>query len=132
MPTNLDGPVLDDCWTFPARPVNVLDGDTIEVTVDLGFHIRRDVTLRLAKVDTAEIHFVSHDSEEYRRGQAHAEFVEGWLDEAQVSHDGDWPLRVYTAERGKYGRYLAWVRRPSDSGFLNAVLLEEFGDDVRY
>lgn len=114
-------------WTYQAQPKRVVDGDTIEVTVDMGFQIRRDITLRLAGVDTAEIHFVDQDTDEYRRGQTHRDFVVDWLPD-----DGDWPLLVETEKSGKYGRYLATVTRQADDAVLNDDLIETFGDSVVY
>ena len=124
-----DAPV----WHFPARPdstnheLGVVDGDTLDVTVDLGFETRRNVRLRLYGVDTAEIYGVDKTSEEYERGMAHARFVEDWLDDAR-GVDSSWPLRVYTLkDSGKYGRYVADVLNGEDNSLV-AALYEEFGD----
>lgn len=116
-------------FTYRAKARDIVDGDTITVTVDLGFKLRRSIDLRLRGVDTAEIHFVSQESEEYRRGQRHKEFVEEWLPDNGAE---EWPLRVRTHKTGKYGRYLAEVVRAADGAVLNDDLLDEFGDAVRY
>ncbi|AYM00284.1 YncB-like endonuclease [Halobacterium phage phiH] len=109
-------------YEYKAHCVDVVDGDTIDVVVDLGFHIQREIRLRLQGVDTHETYGVSHDSEEYRQGKRETELVEEWLGEA----DGDWPILIRTEKKGKYGRYLAEIERRSDGAVLNEVLLEEF------
>jgi micrococcal nuclease len=111
-------------YEYQARCVEVVDGDAQDVVVDLGFHLQRQIRLRLAGVD--------HDSEEYRRGKEETEFVAAWLDEAATQHDGEWPLIVRTEKKGKYGRYLATIERRADGAVLNETLRQEFdGVDAR-
>jgi len=107
-------------YEYRANCVEVIDGDTIDVSVDLGFHIQRQIRLRLSDVDTHETYGVDHDSREYRRGKRETEFVREWLP------GGEWPLLVRTAKKGKYGRYLAAIERRSDGEILNDRLLSEF------
>lgn len=117
-------------FMFDARLLDVIDGDTLDMQLDLGFGIYHDQRLRLQAVDTAEIHFVAHDSDEYRQGMEHKAFVEDWLSAAA---DGDeWPFVVLTREfsRGDYGRALAYVFRKTDDAELNDALRNEFGDAV--
>jgi len=113
-------------FEYRARCVNVVDGDTQDVIVDLGFHIQREIRLRLTGVDTHETYGVSHDTEEYRRGAEETAFVEGWVEDAQTEADAEWPLIVRTAKTGKYGRYLATIERQSDRAVLNDDLQDEF------
>jgi len=119
-------------YEYQARCVEVVDGDTQDVVVDLGFHIQRRIRLRLAGVDTHETYGVDHDSEEFRRGKEETEFVAEWLNEAAAQHDGEWPLLIRTAKKGKYGRYLATIERRYDGTVLNETLRQEFdGVDTR-
>lgn len=119
-------------FKFNARHGDVIDGDTIDITFDLGFDISMDERIRLASVDTAEIHFVSHDSEEYHKGVKHHEFVIKWLSDA-ADTGYDWPLIVESVEyqRGSYGRVLANVYRKLDGEQLADALINEFGDEVQ-
>ena len=83
-------------WLFDAYLIRVIDGDTIEVTIelrqdtpfDLGFGIAQYVPstefrtkLRLKDIDTHEMFGVPHDSEEYQKGLAAKQFVEDWFEE---------------------------------------------------
>lgn len=113
-------------YEYQGRCVEVVDGDTQDVIVDLGFHIQREIRLRLTSVDTHETYGVAHDSEEYRRGKVETEFVEEWFAAAASRHDGEWPLVIRTEKKGKYGRYLAEIERRCDGSILNEDLLAVF------
>lgn len=114
-------------WEYQAQLGRVIDGDTVDVIADTGFRTRYRPRCRLIGIDTAEIHGVSHDSDEYNRGMEHKRFVEEWFSEAFVEHDGSWPLEIETEEdSGKYGRWPAFVWRKCDGEMLNMRLVEEF------
>lgn len=125
-------PAPSDIWTFRARPdpfsnheAGVVDGDTYDMVVDMGFHGFRRIRLRSATVNTAEIYGVSHDSEEYRRGRKHRDGAISWIYMSDTSH---WPLRLRTyQERGKYGRWLAEVYNTSDES-LGDFLYHSFDE----
>lgn len=118
----------EDFFQYQARATHIVDGDTLDVTVDLGFTIRQDMRLRLDGIDTAEIFGVKKESEQYQNGIAHKTYVEEWLEQAVEEWDGDWPIIVDTEkdEKGKYGRYVAELVRRSDGARLTEDLLAEF------
>jgi len=113
-------------YEYHARLEQVVDGDTQDLIVDLGFHIQRQIRVRLLGVDTHEIYGVDHNTEEYRRGKAESEFAEQWFQTARQEFDGDWPLTIQTEKKGKYGRYLTTIRRRSDGDNLTIALKNEF------
>lgn len=122
-------PIAEPWWLYRARPTNVVDGDTIDVTVDMGFDIRRGLRVRLADVDTAEIYGPnSGDEEEYQRGLDHKHFVTIFFEQALSEWHGEWPILLATDkdETGKYGRYIARIQRRSDTAILNEELKEKF------
>jgi micrococcal nuclease len=43
-------------YVYNAKIINVVDGDTVDAIVDLGFHVQATIRFRLAGVDTAEMH----------------------------------------------------------------------------
>jgi micrococcal nuclease len=123
-----------DLWQYRARVARVVDGDTLDLVIDLGFGVSLsgdEARVRLRDIDTAETYGVSKDSEEYARGSRHKAFVEAWVAETD---DEEWPVFVRTEkddERGKYGRWLAVIQRRADGAVLNDDLVAEFGDAVR-
>lgn len=59
----------------------MVDGDTIDVLIDLGFYVELRERLRLEGIDTPEIYRVPKDSEEYKKGMVAKEYVERRLNE---------------------------------------------------
>ena len=124
------GDTILDMYEYQSTIMNVVDGDTLDVTVDLGFRMRRDIRLRLSGIDTHETYGVDKESEEYKLGKTETRFVESWVESGR-SGDSEWPFVVRTEKTGKFGRYLAEVERRSDDAILNQALLSEFGDPIR-
>lgn len=52
-------------WTYKAKVERIVDADTIDVSIDCGFHIYTRKRLRLARIDAPEIFGVKYSSEEY-------------------------------------------------------------------
>lgn len=118
-----DEPDIALSYTYNAEVVKVVDGDTLDLLVDLGFRVFTKVRCRLCGVDTPEKYGVKKSSEEYQRGVAASDFVEGWL-----STLGDRvTIRSFDAKplgQGKYGRWLCTVWSPSGGACLNEDLIE--------
>ena len=124
-------------YEYPAQLVEVIDGDTVDVTVDLGFHIHRTIRLRLAGVDTDEIYGVEETSAEYESGMEHTSFVRQWFQRPETTGGGqesadtaciddEWPFIVRTEKKGKYGRYIATIERKTDGSELTDELVATF------
>ena len=113
-------------YEYTAYCIRVIDGDTYEMDIDLGFglHLRGDespsATIRLKDIDTPETHRVSRDSPEWKHGLAAKQRVEDLLIDQDVI--------VRTVKNkdyfGKYGRFLASIELP-DGRDLASVLREE-------
>lgn len=97
-------------YTYRARVVRVVDGDTIDVIFSMGFGIMygngwAPVRLRLAGIDTPETHGVKRDSPEFAAGmEAKLRLIEmlaGTTNHVVVKTEKD--------KTGKFGRYLGWV-----------------------
>lgn len=88
---------------YKARITRVIDGDTFEATVDLGFNVWIDATFRVLNLDTPETHRPSCKAEKIHGERAKArakELLEG----------KELVIRTFKGdETGKYGRYLASV-----------------------
>ena len=94
----------------------VVDGDTIDVDVDLGFGTWRcSERIRLYGVDTPECR--TRDAEEKAAGLLAKKFVEDTL------HVGG-TYKLQTREKGKFGRYLGVILF-EDGTSINATLVSE-------
>jgi len=82
--------------------VKVVDGDTIDIVIDLGFNLSKKERVRLAGIDSPESR--TKDLEEKKMGLESKEFLKRRLEDGRVSG-----LRVKTEKDGKYGRMLGWI-----------------------
>ena len=114
---------MSHLYTYRASLVEVIDGDTFDFEVDLGFHISNQIRVRLADIDTDEIHGVKKESNQYKRGQKQKRFSKDHLEAAN-----NIILKTYKDGTGKYGRYLAEVIVNGED--LKELLIEEFGENV--
>jgi micrococcal nuclease len=91
----------------------VVDGDTIDVAIDLGFDVCTSQRVRLLGIDTPESR--TSDKEEKRFGLLSKKKLKEWCLKAVASDDDDIEMEIRCPEsdsRGKFGRVLAevWVR----------------------
>jgi|TARA_B100001250_G_scaffold213689_1_gene183297 micrococcal nuclease len=101
----------------------VLDGDTIDVTIDLGFDLYKKERVRIAGVDTPEKR--TRDLEEKALGID----ATNWLKEKlKNSIDGPDELSIRTelvGGVGKYGRLLGWLYIGDSNVSLNEKMITE-------
>ena len=103
-------------YEYPCKIVRVVDGDTVDVDIDLGFsHWIHNERIRLYGIDTPECR--TRDAEEKTAGLLAKKFVEDAL------HVGG-TYTLTTKEKGKFGRYLGVIML-SDRTSINAVLVTE-------
>ena len=103
-------------YEYNCKIVRVVDGDTVDVDIDLGFsHWIHNERIRLYGVDTPECR--TRDAEEKKAGLLAKEFVEDAL------HVGG-TYTLTTKEKGKFGRYLGTIYLTDDTS-INAALIRE-------
>ena len=117
-------PSRKSCYNFRVIKVNkVLDGDTIDVTIDLGFDLYKKERVRVAGVDTPEKR--TRNLEEKALGID----ATNWLKkELKDVLDGDDELIVRTELHGgvgKYGRLLGWLYVGDDEVSLNEQMITQ-------
>ena len=105
-------------YQYRAKLGRVVDGDTMDVVIDLGFYVELRERVRLAELNTPEIYRVPKDSEEYKKGMEAKEYVEKRLKE-----NGN-ELIIETKKRGKWRRWLATIYLNDSSKTLNEELVE--------
>ena len=100
--------------------MKVLDGDTIDVMIDLGFDLFKKERVRIAGVDTPEKR--TRDLEEKELGID----ATNWLEEKLEGTDN---LMVRTelgsGASGKYGRLLGWLYVGDEAVSLNEQMIAE-------
>jgi micrococcal nuclease len=85
----------------------VVDGDTVDIVLNLGFNILHAVRVRLASIDTPESR--TRDLDEKARGLLAKEFLKNWL--SQEHEKKKIVIKTFKKSKGKFGRVLAeiWV-----------------------
>lgn len=94
--------------------VKVVDGDTIDVLIDLGFNLTKKERIRLAGIDTPESR--TRNLEEKKMGLEAKEYLQNKLDNCN-------DLRVKTEKDGKYGRMLGWIHGNDEN--INNIMVTE-------
>ena len=117
-------PSRKSCYNFRVIKINrVVDGDTIDVTIDLGFDLYKKERVRVAGVDTPEKR--TKNLEEKALGID----ATNWLKkELQDVLDGDDELIVRTELHGgvgKYGRLLGWLYVGDEQVSLNEQMITQ-------
>ena len=117
-------PSRKSCYNFRVIEINrVVDGDTIDVTIDLGFDLYKKERVRVAGVDTPEKR--TKDPEEKALGYD----ATNWLKEKlEGAINGDDELTVRTelvGGVGKYGRLLGWLYIGDAELSLNEQMITE-------
>tara|TARA_B100001250_G_scaffold150554_1_gene129055 strand:+ start:12867 stop:13349 length:483 start_codon:yes stop_codon:yes gene_type:complete len=117
-------PSRKSCYNFRVVKINrVVDGDTIDVTIDLGFDLLKKERVRIAGVDTPEKR--TRDKEEKVLGIDATNWMKEHLEGAIK---GGEELIIRTELKGgvgKYGRLLGWLYINDDIVSLNEQMIEE-------
>lgn len=97
-------------WRYRARPIRVIDGDTIVVEADTGFYGRHEVHIRIADLNAPELNEPGGEEAAIRLRQA-------------IDSPSEWSLRVVTRQREtvvsevrSFERYVGDVLVVGDAG----------------
>ena len=117
-------PSRKSCYNFRVTEINrVLDGDTIDVTIDLGFDLYKKERVRIAGVDTPEKR--TRNLEEKELGIDATEWLKAKL-EGTLAGDDELSIRTeLVGGVGKYGRLLGWLYIGDESVSLNEQMIEQ-------
>ena len=117
-------PSRKSCYNFRVIEITkVLDGDTIDVLIDLGFDLYKKERVRVAGVDTPEKR--TRDLEEKALGIDATNWLKDKL-EGAISGDDDLVIRTeLVGGVGKYGRLLGWLYIGDATVSLNEQMIEE-------
>lgn len=109
---------MNELYTYKAKILEVIDGDTLDIVIDLGFEVSYKIRVRLLGVDTPEIH--SKDLEIKKSGLISKKFVEDW-----VGRNPEVIVSTVKDKTEKYGRILATIRPLTGNDALNDLLIKE-------
>ena len=117
-------PSRKSCYNFRVVKIDkVVDGDTIDVTIDLGFDLYKKERVRIPGVDTPEKR--TRDLEEKALGLDATYWMKKQLDD---NIKGDEELIIRTELKGgtgKYGRLLGWLYVGDATVSLNEQMITE-------
>ena len=117
-------PSRKSCYNFRVTEINrVVDGDTIDVTIDLGFDLSKKERVRVAGVDTPEKR--TRNLEEKALGLDATEWIKEKL-EGAIEGEDDLVIRTeLVGGMGKYGRLLGWLYIGDSDVSLNEQMITE-------
>ena len=117
-------PSRKSCYNFRVISIDkVVDGDTIDVTIDLGFDLYKKERVRVAGVDTPEKR--TRNLEEKALGLDATEWIKDHL-EGAIDFDDDLIIRTeLDGGVGKYGRLLGWLYIGDATVSLNEKMIDE-------
>ena len=117
-------PSRKSCYNFRVTNIDkVLDGDTIDVTIDLGFDLYKKERVRIAGVDTPEKR--TRDLEEKALGIDATNWLKEKLD-STIAGDDELTIRTeLVGGVGKYGRLLGWLYVGDSELSLNEQMITE-------
>ena len=108
-------------WLYQAKVTKVVDGDTIDVDIDVGFKIKVHKRLRLLEVDTDELRGGTTET------KARAQEAKQYVIDALIKDEPIW-VETIMDSTGKYGRLLARVhyKKGGEVRNLNEELFEKY------
>jgi|SRR5699024_5650892 len=102
---------MNDTYIYNANCYNIIDGDTIEIGIDLGFDVYTFQRVRLANVDAVDLGHPNYDKA--------TEFVSSRIKDRQI--------KIHTTKDKVLGEYLVtvWYTNENDEAIsLNDEMLD--------
>jgi len=108
-------------YNYKAKLLRVVDGDTVDAEIDLGFKIFIKDRIRLMGIDTPESR--TRNLQEKSWGKA----ASARLSELLAESDGNFTLVTKVQKKGKFGRILGTIQVSTKDGIVDAnqVLINE-------
>jgi micrococcal nuclease len=106
-------------YTYRAELVRMIDGDTIELYIDLGFHVTVREKVRLNRINAPEKRGKYLTREDRKKGKESTDYLVHLLDTYS-------PFTIVTMrdKQGKYGRYLVDIVG-SNGEDINAMMVTD-------
>ena len=114
----------DNLYHYRAKVLRVVDGDTVDVMLELGFNVSLKERVRLYGINAPESR--TRDKLEKVKGLAAKDFVVKWTEDRA----DEIVIVTRIDKRGKYGRVLGTIMTESGEN-LNELMIKE-GHAVEY
>ena len=123
--TEVKPPNRISCWNYRVHSIDrVIDGDTVDVTFDLGFDLLKKERVRVCGVDTPEKR--TRDLDEKKLGLDATLWLEDKLEDAKkAGHSLTIRTELDKGAKGKYGRLLGWIYVGDSVVSLNELMIAE-------
>ena len=120
----MEPPSRKSCYNFRVTEINrLVDGDTIDVTIDLGFDLYKKERVRVAGIDTPEKR--TRALEEKALGIDATNYLKKKLEDT-IAGDDELTIRTeLKGGMGKYGRLLGWLYVGESNVSLNEIMITE-------
>lgn len=107
-------------YEYKASVKRVVDGDTIDMVVDMGFYMTATLRFRVLGINTPELR--RGTPAEKAKGREAKDRVWDLCEEARI-HKGDYSIVIRTEKADSFGRWLAEVWLPA--GLPSVPLTED-------
>jgi len=103
-------------FIYKAKVLRVVDGDTCDVMLDLGFNFFQKGRVRLVGIDTPESR--TRDKVEKKYGLLSKQYLKDWV--AKYPH-----ILVESSAKGKFGRILGNLYDPTKTECFNEIVIRD-------
>ena len=115
---------MKNLYTYTAFISRVIDGDTVEAVIDLGFNLTFTGRFRIKDLDTPEVYRPKSEAEKLHGTQA-STFAKELLSNETVT------IKTYP-KVGIYGRYLAHIILPDGRNFSDVMIEQGYQKKKSY
>lgn len=114
-------------WTYRAKYVRAIDGDTIEMCLDLGFYVQHIVRIRVKGIDCPEVRGETREAGVVAKRAAHGWFIRCTTEYAEAVGepvswrapvDDVWPFTVKTGKGRSFDRWIGDIYYDPPDGEL--------------
>jgi len=110
-------------YEYKAKAIRVVDGDTVVLRIDVGFHVFVEHSCRILGIDTPETHRPKSEGEKSHGLKATARAIDLLVEE---------DLIIKSSKAGKYGRFLVQITLPDGRDYTETMISEGFEKKKSY
>jgi len=111
-------------YTYKAKVIKIVDGDTMDVVTDLGFNMTMKIRLRVMNIDTPEVFKPESEAEALHGAEASRRAKELLLDKEVT-------IQTFK-DASAYNRYSAKVTLSDGRDFCEIMLKEGYQKKEKY